>query len=61
MVGGDPIHVDGLLSNSPKEVTSPDDDSYLATERVYGSNLLGYFMNENRVDTKAPASRQSFS
>jgi hypothetical protein len=61
VIGGDAIHVDRLLGDSAKEVTSSDDDSDLASESVSGCNFFGYFVDENGVDTEAPAGGQRFS
>jgi hypothetical protein len=61
VVGGDAIHVDGLLGDSTEEVSSPDDDSNLAAEGVNGRELFGYFVDENGVDTEASACGQSFA
>jgi hypothetical protein len=61
VVGGDAIHVDGLLGDAAKEVASSDDDADLAAEGVDGGDLRGYFVDEYGVDTKASASSQGFS
>jgi hypothetical protein len=61
VVGGDAIHIDGLLGDSAEEVSSSDDDPDLTAESVYGCDLFGYFVDEDRIDTEAPAGSQSFS
>lgn len=61
MIRCNAVHVDRLLSDSSKEVSTSDDDSDLATECMYSCNLFGYFVNEDRIDTEAPACRQRFS
>jgi hypothetical protein len=57
----DAIHVDGLLSDSAKEVSSSDDDSDLAAECMNGGEFFGYFVDENGVDSEASACCQSFA
>jgi hypothetical protein len=61
VVGGDSIHVDGLLGDSAEEVSASDDDGYLAAEGVNGCEFFGYFVDENGVDSEASASSQSFA
>jgi hypothetical protein len=61
VIGGDAIHVDGLLGDSAEEVSSTDDDSYLATKGVSGCEFFCYFVDENGVDSKASACGQSFA
>jgi hypothetical protein len=61
VVGGDSIHVDGLLGDSAEEVSSSDDDSYLAAEGVNSGELFCYFVDENGVDSEASACGQSFA
>jgi hypothetical protein len=61
VIGGNAIHVDGLLGDSAEEVSSTDDDGYLAAKGVNGCELFGYFMDENGVDSEASACSQSFA
>jgi hypothetical protein len=61
VVGGDAIHVDGLLGDSAKEVASADDDSDLAAEGVNGCEFFGYFVDEYSIDSEASAGGQSFA
>jgi predicted cupin superfamily sugar epimerase len=61
MVGGDAIHIDGLLSDAAKEVSSADDDGDLAAERVNIRDLLGYFVDEDGIDAKTRAGGQGFA
>jgi hypothetical protein len=61
VVGGDAVHIDGLLGDSAKEVTSSDDDSDLAAEGVNGCEFFGYFVDEYGVDSEASACGQSFA
>ena len=61
MIGGDAIHVDGLLGDSAEEVSSTDDDSHLAAKGVNGCEFFGYFVDENGVDSEASACGQSFA
>lgn len=61
VVGGDPVHVDGLLGDPAKEVSSSHDDPDLAAEGMNGYDLFGYFVDKNRVDTEATTRGQGFS
>ena len=61
MVGGDAVHVDGLLGNATEEVASADDDAYLAAEGVNGGYFGGDFVDEDGVDTKTLTCGQSFA
>jgi hypothetical protein len=61
VVGGDAVHVDGLLGYAAEEVASTDDDADLAAEGVYGGDLGGYFMDEDRVDAESGAGCEGFS
>ena len=61
VVGGDAVHVDGLLGDAAEEVSSADDDADLAAEGVDGGDLCGYFVNENGVDAETFACSQGFS
>jgi hypothetical protein len=61
VVGGDAIHVDGLLGDTAEEVTSSDDDSDLAAEGVNGCELFSHFVDENGVYAEATACGQSFA
>jgi hypothetical protein len=61
MVGRNAVHIDGLLGNASKEVSSSNDDSNLAPKRMYGCNLFGYFVNKDGINTEAPACSQRFS
>jgi hypothetical protein len=61
VIGGDTIHVNRLLGDSAKEVSSPDDNAYLAAKGVNGSKFFGYFVNEYGVNTEATACSQCFS
>jgi hypothetical protein len=61
MVGGDAVHVDGLLGDAAEEVASSDDDADLAAKGVNGGYLGGYFVNEDGINTEAAACSQGFS
>jgi hypothetical protein len=61
VIGGHPVHVDRLLGHAAEEVTTSDDDADLAAKCVNVCDLLGYFVNENGVDTEASACGQGFS
>jgi hypothetical protein len=61
VIGGNTVHVDGLLGDSAEEVSSADNDSYLTAKGVSGCEFFGYFMDENGVDSKASACSQSFA
>ncbi len=61
MVGGDAVHVDGLLGYAAKEVAAADDDADLAAERVNGGDFRSYFVNEDGVDAETTACGQGFS
>jgi len=61
VIGGDAIHVNCLLGDSAKEVSSPNNDADLAAEGVNGGKFFGYFVNEYGVNTEASACGQSFS
>jgi hypothetical protein len=52
---------DCVLRDSAEEVSSSDDDGYLAAEGVNGCEFFGYFVDENGVDSEASASSQSFA
>jgi hypothetical protein len=61
VIGGDPVHVDGLLGDTAEEVASSDDDADFAAKSMHGGDLCGYLMDKDGVDTKASASGQGFS
>ena len=61
MVGSDAIHVDRLLRHAAEEVAATDDDRDLAAKRVNGGDLLGYFVNEHRIDAEASSGGQGFA
>jgi len=61
VVGGDAVHVDGLLGYAAEEVASSDDDAYLAAKGVDGGDFGGDFMDEDGVDAEALAGGQGFS
>jgi len=61
VVGGDAVHVDGLLGDSAEEVATSDDDADLAAEGVNGGDFGGYFVDEDSVDAEALAGGQGFS
>jgi hypothetical protein len=61
VVGGDAIHVDGLLSYATEEVASANDNANLAAEGVDSSNLRCDFMDEDGIDAEAFACGQGFS
>src|SRR5215475_158692 len=61
VVGGNAVHIDGLLGNSAKEVTSPHHDADLAAQGMYGCKLFGYFVNENSVNSETTTRGQSFA
>jgi len=61
VIGGNAIHVDGLLGDSAEEVAAANNDADLAAESVDGGNLRSYFMDEYGVDTEASASGKGFS
>ena len=52
MVGGDAVHVDGLLGDTAKEVASSDDDANFAAEGVDGGDFSGNFVDEDGVDAE---------
>lgn len=61
VVGGDTIHVDGLLGDSAEEVASANDDADLAAEGVNGGDFGGYFVDKDGVNAEAFACGQSLS
>ena len=61
VVGGDAVHVDGLLGDAAEEVSASDDDADLAAEGVNGGYFGGYFVDEDGVDAKTFACGQSFA
>jgi hypothetical protein len=61
MVGGDAVHVDGLLGDAAEEVASADDDADLAAEGMNRGNFCGYFVDEDGVDAETFACGQGFS
>jgi hypothetical protein len=61
VIGGDAVHVDGLLGDSAEEVSPSDDDCNLAAEGVNGCEFFGYFVDENSVDSEASACGQSLA
>jgi hypothetical protein len=61
VVGGDAIHVDGLLGDATKEIASSDDDANLATEGVNGGDFGGDFVDEDSVNAETLACSQGFS
>ena len=61
VVGGDAVHVDGLLGDSAEEVSAADDDADLAAEGVDGGDFGGYFVDEDGVDAEAFTSGQGFA
>ena len=61
VIGGDAVHVDGLLGDAAEEISSSDDDAYLAAEGVNCSDFSGDFVDEDGVDTKAFTSGQGFA
>ena len=61
VVGGDAVHVDGLLGDAAEEVATADDDRDLATQGVHVGDLGGDLVDEDRVDAKAAPGRQGFA
>ncbi len=61
VVGGDAVHVDGLLGDAAEEVATADDDADLAAEGVDGGDLGGDFVDEDGVDAEAGARGEGFS
>jgi hypothetical protein len=61
MVGGDAIHINGLLGYATEKVASADDDADLAAQSVNGCDLFGYFVDEDGVDAEAAARGKGFS
>lgn len=61
VVGGDAVHVDGLLGDTSEEVSSAYDDAYFAAEGVNGGDFCGYFVDKDGVDAKALACGQGFA
>jgi len=55
------IHVDSLLGDSAKEISSAYDDSDLAAKCVNSREFFGYFVDENGVNSEASARGQSFT
>jgi hypothetical protein len=60
VVGGDAVHVDGLLGDAAEEVAAADDDADLAAEGVDGGDLGGYFVMKMRR-CRSRACGQGFS
>ena len=61
MIGGDAVHVDGLLGDAAKEVPASNDDADLASQSVDSGDLGGYFVNEDGVDAETRACSEGFS
>jgi len=61
MVGGDAVHVDGLLGDAAEEVAAADDDGDLATGTGDLGNLIGDRADEDGIDAEAAARGQGFS
>jgi hypothetical protein len=61
VIGGDAIHVDGLLGDAAEEVSSADDDGDLAAEGVNVGNFFGYFVDEDGVNAETRTCGQSFA
>ena len=61
MVGGDAVHVDGLLGDTAEEIASSDDDADLAAEGVDGGDFCCNFVDEDGIDAETFACGQGFS
>ena len=61
MIGGDAVHVDGLLRNAAEEVATADDDADLAAGTRDLCNLLGNRVDKDRINAESAACCQSFS
>ena len=61
VVGGDAVHVDGLLGDAAEEVASADDDGYFAAEGVNGGDFSGNFVDEDGINAETLACGQGFS
>jgi hypothetical protein len=61
VVGGDTIHIDGLLGYATEEVSATDDDADLTAECMNGCDLFGYFVYEYGVNAEAAACGKGFS
>ena len=53
VVGGDTVHVDGLLGDAAEEVTATNDDADLAAEGVNGSYFCGDFVDEDGINAES--------
>jgi hypothetical protein len=61
VVSGDAIHVDRLLGDAPKEVSSADDDSNLAAESMDIGNLFSDLVDKDGVDSESGAGSERFA
>ena len=61
VVGGDAVHVDGLLGDAAEEVSSAYDDSDLDAEGVDVGDFFCDLVDEDGVDAEAGACGQGFA
>jgi hypothetical protein len=61
VIGGDAIHVFGLVGNPAEKIASAYDDGHLDVERVDIGEFSRDFMNAFGVDAKALIGGQGFA
>jgi hypothetical protein len=61
VIGGDAIHVLGLIGNPAKKIASTHDDGHLDAKTVYIGQFGRDFMNAFGVDAKALFGGQGFA
>ena len=61
VVGGDAVHVFGLVGNAAEEIAAAHDDGDLDTEAVHIGQFGGDFVNAGGVDAEALVGGQSFA
>jgi len=61
VVGGDAIHVDGLLGDAAEEVSASDDDGDLAAEGMDVGDFFCDFVDKDGVDAETGAGGEGLS
>src|SRR5690349_7986821 len=61
VVGGDAVHLSGLLGDAAEKISTADDDGNLYAERVDILDLGGNFVNADGIDTETLVRGQGFA
>ncbi len=61
MIGGDAIHVLGLLGNPAKEIATAHNDCHLDAESIYIGKFSRDFMNASGVDAETLSGGKGFA